>query len=110
VLTRHGRPAYLLLLARRLAWIGVEYEIKALGETLPKPHISRVQMLAEVRNRAMHTLYTSKEGKFSHVIFINDVAFCSKDVLELLHQHTWQEADMTCGFDTFTWATLFQKS
>lgn len=95
------RPGYLLLFARRLAWLGVSHNVEALGDTLPKPDRSRVKMLADARNRVMKTLYQSKEGDFAHVIFLNDVAFCTADLLELLHQQTSQGADMTCGMDSF---------
>ncbi|KAL8339841.1 hypothetical protein RB601_006118 [Gaeumannomyces tritici] len=33
------------------------------------------------------------------VAFINDVAICAEDILELLHQRVIQEADMTCAMD-----------
>ncbi len=33
------------------------------------------------------------------VIFLNDVAACAEDILELIHQRDFQEADMTCAMD-----------
>jgi alpha-1,3-mannosyltransferase len=33
------------------------------------------------------------------VLFINDVAACAEDLLELLHQRVLQSADMTCAMD-----------
>lgn len=33
------------------------------------------------------------------VLFINDVAACAEDLLELLHQRALQSADMTCAMD-----------
>ena len=56
----------------------------------------------------MQTLYSSEAGRFSHVIFLNDVAFCARDVLELLHQQTSQEADMTCGFDIYPYGKFWE--
>ncbi|KAK4119852.1 glycosyltransferase family 69 protein [Parathielavia appendiculata] len=33
------------------------------------------------------------------VAFINDVSACEEDILELIHQREFQDADMTCGMD-----------
>jgi alpha-1,3-mannosyltransferase len=33
------------------------------------------------------------------VIYFNDVAICVDDILELIHQRIWQNADMTCAMD-----------
>ena len=33
------------------------------------------------------------------IIFINDVAACPDDLLELIHQHKFQQADMVCAMD-----------
>jgi alpha-1,3-mannosyltransferase len=33
------------------------------------------------------------------VVFLNDVAICREDILELIHQRVYQNADMTCGMD-----------
>jgi alpha-1,3-mannosyltransferase len=35
----------------------------------------------------------------TEVIFLNDVALCSSDILELIHQKRFQVATMTCGID-----------
>ena len=60
----------------------------------------RFPRLAQLRNLALAPV---KEHPDRHsnatVVFINDVALCSEDILELVHQKAFQEADMTCVFD-----------
>lgn len=68
-----------------------------------------MKMLAAARNRVLRTLYESSSSTFAHVAFLNDVAFCAKDVLELLHQQVSQQADMTCGMDLFTYGSKLQR-
>ncbi|KAL1866608.1 hypothetical protein VTK73DRAFT_4614 [Phialemonium thermophilum] len=41
------------------------------------------------------------------VVFLNDVAACTEDVLELIHQRLAQDADMTCGMD---WGYVWDPS
>ena len=63
----------------------------------------RVKALAELRNQALQPLMdcyhkgSSTDG--TTIIFLNDVAICSEDILELVHQRHYQKADMTCGMD-----------
>lgn len=38
-------------------------------------------------------------AKDATVVFVNDVAACAEDLLELLHQRRAQDADMTCAMD-----------
>lgn len=58
----------------------------------------RIKKLAELRNLALTPLseYSSHD---TTVVFLNDVALCSDDILELVHQLIWQDADMTCAMD-----------
>ncbi|KAJ3289531.1 capsular associated protein [Borealophlyctis nickersoniae] len=75
----------------------------------PEREVNRIVHLAEVRNKALEPLINmwEKEGlgsgsgpeKWSRIAFMNDVMFCAEDVLELLHQSTVQDADITCGLD-----------
>lgn len=61
----------------------------------------RIGKLADLRNLAVQPLkdeparYTAD----TTVIFLNDVAACSEDILELIHQRQVQEADMVCPLD-----------
>ncbi|KAK2628501.1 hypothetical protein QTJ16_001604 [Diplocarpon rosae] len=59
----------------------------------------RITILAEIRNLALKPLVQSLDLSDTTVIFLNDVALCSDDILELIHQRVWQGADMTCGMD-----------
>lgn len=63
----------------------------------------RIQALAELRNQALQPLMDCyhKGGSTddSTIIFLNDVAICSEDILELIHQRHHQNADLVCGMD-----------
>ena len=62
----------------------------------------RVKYLAELRNQALRPLMDHDEGSskdYTTVVFLNDVAICSEDILELVHQRHYQKADMVCGMD-----------
>ena len=86
----------------------LEPELEALGvvyhfvrsDVDPKAG-DRIGALAELRNLALEPL-TAKQGDFTlgtTVIFLNDVAICSEDILELVHQKQALGADVTCGLD-----------
>jgi alpha-1,3-mannosyltransferase len=61
----------------------------------------RIQALAELRNRAVRPLvdHPDQYSLDSTVVFINDVVLCMEDILELIHQRMYQNADMTCAMD-----------
>lgn len=62
----------------------------------------RIKALAELRNQALQPLLDRTDHTFTDattVIFINDVAICMEDILELIHQRNYQNADMTCAMD-----------
>ena len=52
-------------------------------------------------NMALKPLMKNPErySKTATIIFLNDVSFCMEDILELIHQHAYQNADMTCPMD-----------
>ncbi|KAH8900103.1 hypothetical protein GQ53DRAFT_208743 [Thozetella sp. PMI_491] len=62
----------------------------------------RFSSLARLRNLALAPL-VDEQKRYSHpnttVIFVNDVALCMEDILELVHQRFALGADMTCGMD-----------
>lgn len=86
----------------------IRTEIEALGTTyflqrsdLNPTNSDRVKALAELRNLALVPL-TSHPDQYSSdttILFINDVALCLEDILELIHQRIYQGADMTCAMD-----------
>jgi alpha-1,3-mannosyltransferase len=62
---------------------------------------SRIQKLAELRNLALTPLYKEQVPvtEETTVLFINDVAACPEDLLELALQRRNIGADMTCAMD-----------
>lgn len=78
----------------------------------------RIGRSSELRNKALEPLKVSAargpinelDGMFSPdalIIFINDVALCPEDILELVFQHVNQGAHMTCAFDWIVDGTQF---
>ena len=65
----------------------------------------RIHILAELRNLALEPLFhgdhpvSADVGDDTTVLFINDVAACAEDILELALQRRNLGADMTCAFD-----------
>ncbi|CAL5868689.1 uncharacterized protein PFLUO_LOCUS2916 [Penicillium psychrofluorescens] len=83
-----------------------------------KDDMDRIKALAELRNAALAPLKaddgTKKMGgMFSPdavVIFLNDIALCPEDILELVYQHVNQDSHMTCAFDWIFNGTKFYDS
>ncbi|KAK4043900.1 glycosyltransferase [Parachaetomium inaequale] len=68
--------------------------------------VDRIQALVQLRNLAIQPLIDSSpsnaDEKYSPsttIIFLNDVAICPEDILELVHQRRALEADMVCAMD-----------
>ena len=61
----------------------------------------RIARLAALRNMALQPLLDEAKRYSSNttVIFLNDVAICHEDILELVHQRRFIGADMTCAMD-----------
>ena len=69
---------------------------------------TRIQMLADLRNEALEPMISNPDQYSMNdttVVFLNDVALCMEDILELIHQRGHQRADMTCGMD---WKNLWR--
>lgn len=82
--------------------IGVKYSLitSDINPTGDKAR-GRIDALAQLRNLALRPLVDHPE-QFSQnatIVFLNDVAICMEDILELIHQRSHQNADMTCGLD-----------
>lgn len=92
-----------------LLYLGVPPDNIHISTNLPKvdwEQHHRIELLAEMRNQAMKPLYDSlpsgltPDGKpWTAVVWYNDVYLSGTHFLEMLHQHFWQDADMTCGWD-----------
>jgi alpha-1,3-mannosyltransferase len=66
---------------------------------------NRIEKLALLRNLALEPLldlFNSTASANTTVIFLNDVAACPEDILELTLQRQTLGADMTCGMDWFS--------
>jgi alpha-1,3-mannosyltransferase len=60
----------------------------------------RFPTLAKLRNMALAPVFKNPDRYLNAtILFINDVAICAEDPLELFHQRVLQEADMTCAMD-----------
>ncbi|KAK7970075.1 hypothetical protein PG988_009148 [Apiospora saccharicola] len=92
-------PRILTALQPELKKIGLRYFLN-LTDINPKVG-ERIDKLAQLRNLALDPLSsTAVEADASTtVVFINDVAPCPDDLLELVHQRRLQSADMTCAMD-----------
>ena len=93
-----GTFEVLALLANKLQDLGVTYYFDS-NDIAPSD--DRISRLATLRNLALQPLIDNK-AQFSEdttVIFLNDVAICAEDILELVHQRVHQSADMTCAMD-----------
>ena len=67
----------------------------------------RIKKLASLRNDALQPLKYAKGQAYQDatIIFLNDVAICKEDILELIHQRLNLDADMVCGMD---WKNLWK--
>ena len=79
--------------------LGLEYHLQT-SEIDPKQG-DRIEGLAALRNLALEPLIKepARYSPDTAVIFSNDVAICMEDLLELVHQRVFQQADMTCAMD-----------
>lgn len=61
----------------------------------------RIYELALLREMAVKDLveHPSRYSRDTTVIFSNDISLCLEDILELIHQKKYQNADMTCAMD-----------
>ena len=102
-----GTFEILLSLRREIECMGAKYyfnssDIDPEADDRIRPG-DRVKTLAELRNQALQPLMdlhhkgSSTDG--TTIVFLNDVAICSEDILELIHQRHYQTADMVCGMD-----------
>ncbi|KAK7950958.1 alpha-1-3-mannosyltransferase CMT1 [Apiospora aurea] len=94
-------PRILAALQPELQRIGLRYFLN-LTDINPKEG-ERIAKLAQLRNLALDPLSSStapvSASADTTVVFVNDVAPCPDDLLELVHQRRLQSADMTCAMD-----------
>ncbi|TAQ83258.1 hypothetical protein B7494_g8418 [Chlorociboria aeruginascens] len=94
-----GTYEILSLLKPVLSDLGISYFLNS--SSLDPTATDRILALAELRNAALEPLTSHPENydKETTVVFLNDVAICMEDILELIHQRQFQKADMTCAMD-----------
>lgn len=105
-----GTPAILAALKPELARLGLRYRL--CSSAIDPAAGDRIQRLADLRNAALaHILPTTTPADAeaeneratadaaTTVLFLNDVAACADDILELAHQRTTQGAALTCALD-----------
>ena len=96
-----GTFEILLSLRKEIECIGAKYYFNS--SNIDPPTGDRIKALAELRNQALQPLVDRYQEETSTdditIIFLNDVAICSEDILELIHQRHYQNADMVCGMD-----------
>lgn len=81
--------------------LGVIYFMQSSDINPTDQGIDRIEALADLRNLALQDLLDNPAHYHPEttVIFLNDIALCMEDILELLHQQKWQGADQTCAMD-----------
>lgn len=95
-----GTPEVLAAIRTHVEAMGTEYFFET-SSVNPKAG-ERIEGLAALRNLALQPMrddrrrYSDKE---TTIIFLNDVAACMEDILELAYQRVHLEADMTCAMD-----------
>ncbi|GKT50925.1 alpha-1,3-mannosyltransferase CMT1 [Colletotrichum spaethianum] len=97
--SRDGTYEILHLLRPELEKLGVEYHFAR--SDLDPGAGDRIGKLAELRNMALAPLVSdpARYAADAAVLFLNDVAICLEDILELAHQRLYLGADMTCAVD-----------
>lgn len=94
-----GTFEILKLMHTEMKSMGVKYYFNS-SDLNPQSE-SRIEVLAELRNMALHPLTQHPDAYDSDttVVFLNDVSICMEDIMELIHQRLLQNADMTCAMD-----------
>lgn len=94
-----GTLEILEALRKDMKSLGLEFHLQ-ISDIDPKIG-DRIEALAGLRNSALEPLVnnSSQYSPDTAVIFVNDVAICMEDILELVHQRIFQKADMTCAMD-----------
>lgn len=94
-----GTADVLVALLPQLEEMDIIYWVKS--SPIDPSQGDRIMKLAELRNLALKPLldYTDRVDDNITVIFLNDIAPCPDDILELILQRQNLGADMTCAMD-----------
>lgn len=106
-----GTYSVLYGIQEELSKHGVQYW---LDQSDINPHadgVDRIEELSKLRNMALEPLTNPKtRPMFSDkpvIMFVNDVAICPDDLLEMMYQHLLQNATQTCAMDWVDGGDLF---
>lgn len=99
-----GTADVVAALKHRLTAMRVPYFY--LSSTINPADTDRIGRLAALRNLALQPLWQHADlvTNSTTIVFLNDVAACPEDILELAYQRQQQHADMTCAMD---WTFVF---
>ncbi|RFU77788.1 glycosyltransferase family 69 [Trichoderma arundinaceum] len=94
-----GTGDVLAALRHSLEVLGVTYIFNS--STVHSAEGNRIAKLAKLRNMPLEPIFqkTISIAEDASVIFLNDVAACPEDILELILQKQTLNADMTCAMD-----------
>lgn len=93
-----GTADVLDALKLRMEQMGLSYYFNT--STIDPSVGERITKLAELRNLALAPLLTHPRATSNTTVtFLNDVAACTDDILELISQRHTLNADMTCAMD-----------
>ncbi|KAJ9603922.1 hypothetical protein H2200_011444 [Cladophialophora chaetospira] len=90
-------------LVKEMEHLGVSYVLSCSDMQPGGEGMERISALAELRNTALKPLTKHPEqfDTATTVVFLNDIAPCAEDILELILQRVLLQADMTCGMDWY---------
>ncbi|CAF1248074.1 unnamed protein product [Adineta steineri] len=97
--SQDATPLKLDLLAAKLRKLGVPHRIVTRGKWTRSTIKPRIQHLAKVRNAVLQPLYQQPSYTYTQIIFLNDVLFCTEDVLTLVQSQVQTKALLHCGLD-----------
>lgn len=96
-----GTYETLKTLQTEMAKLGFRCHLQCVDIDPTSPGGDRILSLALLRNHALQPLVSNPKvyDSESRIVFINDVALCAEDILELIYQGIVLDADMTCAMD-----------
>lgn len=96
-----GTPEVLEAIRPEIEALGTEYYLQSSNVNPKEGEGQRIIGLAKLRNLALQPMLDDarRYSEQSTVIFLNDVAICMEDILELVYQRSFLGADMTCAMD-----------
>ncbi|KAJ5622589.1 hypothetical protein N7528_005821 [Penicillium herquei] len=115
--SQDGTWEILTVIKSRIDDLGAQFFLATSRHSSDDAQSGQNATLADLRNQVLEPL-KAKDVEPSHslssvysseavVIFLDDIAVCPEDILELVFQHVNQGAQMTCAFDWVLNGTVF---